>query len=103
VPDGLTVSYWRERPKPVVRTALPGILPPLDGLVPLTPPDERAGEDRAPPPDIPPDIRTLPPPFIGLLTPANDDVRGMLVELLICAPRWPPLTPPAGVEPRGVM
>ena len=64
------------------------MFPPPEGLA-LTPPDERAGAERAPP-DVPPDIRTLPPPPLdGRLTPANDDVRGMLVELRIWAPRTP--------------
>ena len=82
------------------------MFPPPEGLA-LTPPDDRAGAEPAPPPDIPPDIRTLPPPpLVGRLTPANDDVRGMLVELRIWAERTPWLPPPApapGVEPRGVM
>ena len=64
------------------------MLPPPEGLAldPLTPPDDLAGADRAPPPDIrtPP---LLPPPLVdGLVTPENDDVRGTLPELLICAP-----------------
>jgi len=79
------------------------MLPPPEGLAldPLAPPDDLAGADRAPPPEI----RTLPPLLPGLLTPPNDDVRGTLPELLICAcgATWPPPLLVLGVEPRGVI